>query len=116
MTAGAWQFTDSARTKMLNGQFNVEGDTYKMALFLSTSNIGAASTTYAGVTNEHAAANGYATGGMACDLGLSGTTTVKADIATDPVWTASGQMSRRNTGVPAADLMTSLSRSPEPFR
>src|SRR5580765_8663694 len=61
-----------------------------MALLLSTSNIGASSTTYAGVTNEHANANGYTTGGIAITLTLAGTTTVTVDIATDPVWTASG--------------------------
>lgn len=61
-----------------------------MALFLSTSNIGAGSTTYAGLTNEHANANGYTTGGIAITLTLAGTTTVTVDIATDPVWTASG--------------------------
>ena len=59
-------------------------------MFLSTSNLGAASTTYAGVTNEHANANGYTTGGVATALSLTGTTTVKADIDTDPVWTAAG--------------------------
>ena len=56
----------------------------------ASSNIGAASTTYAGVTNEHANGNGYTTGGIAITLSLSGTTTVTVDIATDPVWTASG--------------------------
>jgi len=61
-----------------------------MALFLSTSDLGAASTTYAAVTNEHANANGYTTGGESIALTLSGTTTVKADVTTDPVWTASG--------------------------
>ena len=61
-----------------------------MALFLSTSNIGAGSTTYAGLTNEHANGNGYTTGGAAISLTLSGTTTVTVDVATDPVWTASG--------------------------
>ena len=61
-----------------------------MALFLSTSNIGAASTTFALLTNEHAAANGYTAGGIAITLTLAGTTTVTIDIATDPVWTASG--------------------------
>lgn len=86
----AWTFTNTARTKMLDGQFAIAADTYKMALFLSTSNIGAASTTYAGLTNEHANANGYTTGGIAVDLTLAGTTTVTADIATDPTWTASG--------------------------
>jgi hypothetical protein len=90
MAAGAWTFTNTARTKLLDGTFDVADDTYKMALFLSTSNLGAASTTYAGVTNEHANANGYTTGGIAVDLTLAGTTTVTVDIATDPVWTASG--------------------------
>lgn len=61
-----------------------------MALFLSTSNIGSGSTTYAGLTNEHANGNGYTTGGIAITLTLSGTTTVTVDIQTDPVWTASG--------------------------
>lgn len=90
MAAGAWTFTDAGRTKLLNGTFDIDTDTYKMALFLSTSNIGAASTTYAALTNEHANANGYTTGGVEVDLTLAGTTTVTTDIATDPAWTASG--------------------------
>lgn len=89
MAAGAWTFTDGGRTRLLNGTFDMDTDSFKMALFLSTSNIGAASTTYAGVTNEHAAANGYSTGGIAVTITLSGTTTVKVD-STDPVWTAAG--------------------------
>ena len=75
MAAGAWVFTATARTKMLDGQFAIATDTYKMALFLSTSNLTTASTTYAGVTNEHAGNNGYTTGGIAVDLTLAGTTT-----------------------------------------
>lgn len=89
MAAGAWTFPNSARTDLLNGTFDLDTDSYKMALFLSTSNIGAASTTYAGVTNEHANANGYTTGGIAITLTLAGTTTVTVD-GNDPVWTASG--------------------------
>jgi len=88
--AGAWVFTNGGRTSLIDGLFDIDTDTWKMALFLSTSNIGAASTTYAGLTNEHANANGYTTGGMSVTLQLSGTTTVKVDIQTDPVWTAAG--------------------------
>ncbi len=88
--AAAWSFTNGARTKLIDGTFDIDSDSWKMALFLSTSNIGAASTTYAGLTNEHANANGYATGGIAITLTLAGTTTVTVDIQTDPVWTASG--------------------------
>jgi hypothetical protein len=90
MAAGAWTFTNGARTRLLNGTFDIDSDTFKMALFLSTSNIGAASTTYAGVTNEHANANGYTTGGVALTMTLAGTTTVTVDSSSDPVWTASG--------------------------
>lgn len=90
MAAGAWVFTNGGRTSLLDGTFDINSDTWKMALFLSTSNIGSGSTTYAGLTNEHANGNGYTTGGESIALTLSGTTTVTVDITTDPVWTASG--------------------------
>ena len=87
--AGNWTFTDVSRTDMLNGTFDFDTDAFKMALFLSTANIGAASTTFAGVTNEVATAFGYTAGGVALTLGLSGTTTAMVD-STDATWTASG--------------------------
>ena len=91
MAAGSWVFPDGARTRLLNGTFDLDTNTFLVALFLSTSNIGAASTTYAGVTNEHANANGYTTGGISMGpLTLAGTTTVTVDDPADLVWTASG--------------------------
>ncbi len=90
MAAGAWTFTNEGRTKLLDGTFDIDSDTWKMALFLSTSDLGVGSTTFAGVSNEHAAANGYSAGGESITLSLSGTTIVKVDIGTDPVWTANG--------------------------
>ena len=89
MAAGAWTPTNTTRTKILNGQF-VSTDTYKCALFLSTSNLSASSTTSAGVTNEVASANGYTTGGISVAFTLAGTTSVTASFTTNPVWTASG--------------------------
>ena len=89
MAAGAWQLTDEGRNRISIGEF-LDSDSYKIALFLSTSNIGPSSTTYAGLTNEHANGNGYTTGGNAVTLSRSGTTTLTID-ATDPAtWTASG--------------------------
>lgn len=90
MAAGAWTFTNSARTKILNGQFDFDSDSFKCALFLSTSNISVTSTAYSGVTNEHANANGYTTGGIAVTFTLAGTTSVTASFTSNPVWTASG--------------------------
>jgi len=88
MAAGAWTFTNEGRSRFSEGMF-LTTDSFKIALFLSTSNIGAASTTFAAVTNEHAAANGYTAGGNAVTLSKSGTTTVTFD-ATDAIFTASG--------------------------
>src|SRR3972149_9002791 len=91
MAATAWTFTNGGRTSLLDGTFDLNTDTFLIALFLSTSDIGAASTTYALVTNEHANANGYTTGGISLGpLTLAGTTTVTVDDPADAVWTASG--------------------------
>lgn len=89
MAAGVWTFTNEGRTELSKGTF-LDADTYKIALFLSTSNIGAASTTYALLNNEHANANGYITGGNAVTLSRSGTTTVTFDTTDPAVWTATG--------------------------
>jgi hypothetical protein len=90
MAAGVWTPTATTRTKMLTSQFDFDTDSFKCALFLSTSNLGTASTTYAGCTNEHANANGYATGGIAVTFAFTGTTSVTVSFASNPVWTASG--------------------------
>lgn len=92
MAAGAWTFTDAGRTKLLDGGFDLDTDSFKCALFLNTSNLGAASTTYALLSNEHAnqGAPGYETAGKACTMALSGTTTVTVDETSNPSWTATG--------------------------
>ena len=89
MAAGAWTFTNTARTKLINGQFDLDTDSFKCALFLSTSNLTTSSTTFAGVTNEVGTTNtGYAAGGVAVAFTLAGTTSVTASFTTNPVWTA----------------------------
>lgn len=89
MAAGNWTFTNTMRTELSKGTF-LDADSYKIALFLSTSNLGAASTTYAALTNEHANANGYTTGGNAVTMTRTGTTTVTFDTTDPTLWTASG--------------------------
>jgi len=92
MAAGPWLMTNTGRTDLLSGAYNIETGSFKCALFLSTSDLAATETTYAGVTNEHAnqGAPGYETAGKTVALSLTGTTTVKVDIDTDPSWTATG--------------------------
>lgn len=88
MAAGAWTATNSTRSNIVNGT-TASIDTYKMALFLSTSNLSASSNTYAALTNEVGTTNtGYTTGGISVAITISGTTTVTAVMTTAPVWTA----------------------------
>lgn len=89
MAAGAWILTTATRTKLLTGQF-ASGDTYKCALYLSTSNLSTASTTFAAATNEVGVTNtGYAAGGLSIGtVALSGTTSVTWKFGTNPQWTA----------------------------
>lgn len=69
--------------------FDVDSDTFKMALFTSASNLGSGSTTFAGVTNEVGTTNtGYTAGGNSIALTKSGTTTVTVVMTTAPQWTA----------------------------
>lgn len=89
MAAGAWTFTNAGRTNILDALFDVDSDTYKMALFLSTSNLGSGSTTFAGVTNEVGTTNtGYSAGGNSVTLAKSGTTTVTVTQSAGIQWTA----------------------------
>ncbi len=89
MAAGTWTLTSEGRTKLIAGEWVIGTDTFKMALFLSTSNLGAASTTFAGVTNEVGETNtGYTAGGGAVTLSVSGTTTVTCKQSAGVQWTA----------------------------
>ena len=89
MAAGTWTFTNAGRTSLLNGDFDLDSDSFKIALHTSTSNIGASSTAWSGVTNEVSSTDtGYTAGGIAITLSLTGTTTVKITTASTMQWTA----------------------------
>lgn len=92
MTANAWVFYDSFGERLGDGGHDLDADSFKMALMLSTSN--AATVTldqYSELTNEHANANGYTTAGEVLDsvtwVEAAGTITFDCDAE---VWTASG--------------------------
>ncbi len=72
-------------------KIDLKNDTFKCALFLSTSNLAVTSTSYSSLTNEVANANGYVTGGIT----LANTALTQDGAAVEftsdaPVWTASG--------------------------
>lgn len=95
MAAGKWKMYDFAKKYIGDGTIDLDDTTnWKLALFLSSSNANTLSVgtgVYGDLTNEHANANGYTTGGVA----ITGITWTRsgATITFDcdnAVWTASG--------------------------
>jgi hypothetical protein len=92
MAADNWKRYNKFPEYMGDNTIDMDGDTFKLALLLSTSNAATLTLTqYSEWTNEHANANGYVTGGQALDsvtwVESSGTLTF--DSANE-VFTASG--------------------------
>jgi hypothetical protein len=96
MAAGAWKAYQFFKEYIGDGTFDLDNASLglQMALFLSTSNADTLSVgtgVYGDLTNEHANANGYTTGGIALTNEVytqtSGTATFDCD---NVVWTASG--------------------------
>lgn len=96
MAAGKFKLYDLAKKYIGDGTHDLDDTTnWKIALFLSTSNantLSVGTNVYGDLTNEHANANGYTTGGVA----LSGVTwtnsggTISFACSTPTPWTASG--------------------------
>lgn len=96
MAAGKWKVYDLAKLRLADGTFDMDNASLglTMALFLSTSNANTLSVgtgVYGDLTNEHANANGYTTGGIALtsETWTNSSGTITFDCA-DVVWTASG--------------------------
>lgn len=95
MAAGKWKLYEKGKFHLADGTFDMDlGTNWKMALFLSTSNcntLSAGTGLYGDLTNEHANANGYTTGGIAL-TGVTWTDTSGSEAFTcaAPVWTAAG--------------------------
>lgn len=93
--AGKWKMYDLAKKYVGDGTHDLDDTTnWKMALFLSTSNcntLSVGTAVYGDLTNEHANANGYMTGGVAIgsETWTNSAGTITFDAA-DGVWTASG--------------------------
>ena len=99
MAAGKWKMYEVAKLAWANGEIDFDGDTFEIALFLSTSNCDtlaiATITQFSDLTNQVATNYGYtqADGAGAGKIltvtaaNDTGTITVDGD---NPVWTASG--------------------------
>ena len=91
MAAGVWVVHDKAKEYEGDGTIDYDADTFKMALYLSTSNVATTSVDpIASATNQVATAFGYTAGGVTvAATWIESAGTVTFDVA-DGVWTASG--------------------------
>lgn len=96
MAAGKFKVYEAAKDYLADGTFDLDDNTnWRIALFLSTSNantLGGSIDVYGDLTNEHANANGYTTGGAAITPTWNQSGGVATFDAADlsPAWTASG--------------------------
>lgn len=93
MAAVTWKMYRTARLRIFQGAYNLETDTFKIALFLSTSNALSSlstSSNLADLTNQHANANGYTTGGVTVNGAVTQSTDTVTFDTDDAAWTASG--------------------------
>lgn len=82
--AGKWKLYNTAKLKIGQGLIDLDTDTFKMALFLSTSNCNTLThDEFADLTNQVANGNGYTTGGETLTtitwVNASGTITFDCD-------------------------------------
>ena len=98
MAAGKWKLYEAAKRDFANGLHDFDTHTFRIGLFLSTSNANDLTLTnayLADFTFQHAAANGYtqvaeAAGKLVTITTAQASGTVTVDETTNPVWTASG--------------------------
>jgi hypothetical protein len=93
MAAGKWKLYEAAKLDIANGLIDFDSHSFKIALFLSTSNCDTLSgtTALASLTNQVATANGYTQNSKAVTITTANSSgTITVDETTNPVWTASG--------------------------
>ena len=95
MAAGKWKMYESAKLAWANGTIDFDSHSFKINLYLSTSNANtltaATITQLSDITNQVATAFGYTQNTKAVTITTANSSgTITIDETTNPVWTASG--------------------------
>ena len=100
MAAGAWTVFNIAKLKLANGVFDLDTNTYKMALTTSAQALAATfvgtstDCRYTDLTNEVANGNGYTTGGKTLTPTWTQSTGTMTFDCADEAWTSSSITAR----------------------
>lgn len=88
---GKWKVYDAAKWRLAQGDLNLDGITFKCALFTSSSNADDLShDNFSDLTNQVANGLGYTSGGIALTTTWSFLTTTSTFDSDDPSWVAAG--------------------------
>jgi len=90
---GKWKMYEAAKLALANGTIDFDSHTFKINLYLSTSNCNTLSgdTALANLTNQVATDYGYTQNDKAVTITTANSSgTITIDETTNPVWTASG--------------------------
>jgi hypothetical protein len=95
MAAGKWKMYESAKLAWANGDIDFNSHSFKINLYLSTSNANtltaATITQLSDITNQVATNFGYTQNTQAVTITTANSSgTITIDETTNPVWTASG--------------------------
>jgi len=93
MAAGAWKMYEQAKLALANGLIDFDTHSFRINLYLSTSNANTLSGTaaLASLTNQVATNFGYTQNTKAVTITTANAAgTITIDETTNPVWTASG--------------------------
>lgn len=93
MAAGKWKVYEAAKLALANGEIDFNSHSFKINLYLSTSNCDTLSgdTALANLTNQVATNFGYTQNTKAVTIATSQASgTVTVDETSNPVWTAAG--------------------------
>lgn len=95
MAAGKWKMYESAKLAWANGGIDFDSDSFKINLYLSTSNAdtltAATISQLTDITNQVATNYGYTQNTKAVTITTANSSgTITIDETTNPVWTASG--------------------------
>jgi len=95
MAAGKWKMYESAKLAIFNKEVDFDTDSFKINLYLSTSNANtltaATINELSDITNQVATAFGYIQNTKAVTITVSNSAgTITIDETSNPVWTASG--------------------------
>lgn len=93
MASGKWKVYEAAKLALANGEIDLDAHSFKINLYLSTSNCNTLSGTtgMANLTNQVATNFGYTQSTKAVTIATSQASgTVTVDETTNPVWAASG--------------------------